>query len=504
MRLQLQGGSYVARSIIANAQRCVNYYPEANRSDSPTPYTYYQRGGLRQKVAAPQIAPVRGLWRASNGTGYAVIGLGVYKIAPNWTLTHLGDLLDPSEVPTSAVDNGTDILLVDGSSHGYTINLASDAFAVVVDPTGTFNGATRVDYIDTFILWNIIGTREFGSTLSGSITFDALYFAGKVGWADPLQTLYINRHEIILLGQLKSEIWYDAGNAGFPFAELPGAYIEHGTCAPYSLASNDVETFWLHQDLQGQGMVISLKGYDVRRVSNHALEFALQNIAKRATLTDAIGWSWQQGGHSFYTLTFPSGDETWVFDLSLESDPTMAWHQEAWTDPTGPGYNLKRHRARCGANIYGLNVVGDWATGVIYSVDPDLYTDHVGGGIGPISWIKGYPHVRSTVDPQTGQLSDANDLTITHNNFSLDIETGMVPLNDDGTAAELVLAYSDDKGKTFSQTPLQSFGKPGEYLTDVDWGRLGVARDRVYELRHSASGPAALNGGWVDVVRNSK
>lgn len=503
MRVQLQGGSYVARSIIANAQRCVNYYPEANRSDSPTPFTYYQRGGLRPLVQGPAL-PVRGLWRASNGVGYCVIGQEVYRIGGDWTLTHLGTLDTPYTTPTSAVDNGTNILLVDGSANGYTINLATGAFAIVSDPTGTFNGATRVDYIDTFILWNIIGTREFGSTLSNEILFDALYFAGKSGWPDILQTLFINRHEIILLGSLKSEIWYDAGNPGFPFAELPGAYIEHGIGAPYSVASNDVETFWLHQDLQGQGMVLSLRGYDVRRVSNHALEFALQEIAARATLTDAIGWCWQQGGHSFYTLTFPSGDETWVFDMALEADPTMAWHQEAWTDPDAGAYNLRRVRGRCGANIGGLNVVGDHDNGTIYAVDQKVYTDTLVplGVAGPISWIKGYPHVR-TGPGQFGPV-DANDMTITHHNFSLDIETGSVPLNADGTPALLTLAYSDDKGKTFSQAPLQEFGAPGQYLTDVDWSPLGMARDRVYELRHSASGPAALNGGWVDVTVNVK
>lgn len=509
MRIPLQGGSYVARSIIANAQRCVNYFPEINRGDSPTPFTFYQRGGLRPLVAPGAPAPVRGLWRASNGTGYCVIGQEVYRITPAWALVHLGTLLTPGDGPTSAVDNATTILLVDGSTNGYTIGLADDSFALVSDPTGTFNGATRVDYIDTYILWNIIGTNEFGSTLSGEIAFDALFFAGKVGWPDPIQSLFVNRRELILLGQLKSEIWYNAGNAGFPWAELPGAYIEHGTVAPFSVASNDIETFWLVQDLQGQGIVLALKGYDIRRVSNHALEHALQKIAARATLADAIGWTWQQGGHIFYTLTFPQGDETWVFDLSLESDPTMAWHQEAWTDPTpaAGAFNLHRVRGRCGAFIGGLNVVGDWQNGTIYAVDQTLYTDTLAPAAqgGPISWIRGFPHIRGTPSQFPGQTADADDNTITHHKFSLDVDVGNVPLDADGTAAKLTLAYSDDKGKTYSLSPLQTIGKPGEYLTDVIWpGPLGMARDRVYELRHSSSGPAALNGGWVTLTPNQK
>jgi len=46
-RLILIGGSYVARSIIANVQRCVNLYPEHNPKDAPVPVTLYQRPGFR-------------------------------------------------------------------------------------------------------------------------------------------------------------------------------------------------------------------------------------------------------------------------------------------------------------------------------------------------------------------------------------------------------------------------------------------------------------------------
>jgi hypothetical protein len=245
-RLDLYGGSYEARSVIANAQRCINYFPEVNRKDSPVPFTYYQRPGLRKLVRdATNRAPVRGLYRASNGNGYCVIGQKVYSISSGWVLTHIGTLATAGTTPVSFIDNGIEIWLVDGSVNGYSIILATNVFSVVVDATGTFTGATRVDYIDTFMIWNVPGTNQFGSTLSNSLSFNALYVAAKTAFPDPLVVPIINRHEIILLGQLKSEIWYDAGNAQFPFALLPGAYIEHGCGAPYSPATADIELFWL-------------------------------------------------------------------------------------------------------------------------------------------------------------------------------------------------------------------------------------------------------------------
>ncbi len=56
-QIDLKGGSYSAKSIIADAQRCVNVYPEKNPEGSPTPFTYYPRYGLKSVVAAMGPAP---------------------------------------------------------------------------------------------------------------------------------------------------------------------------------------------------------------------------------------------------------------------------------------------------------------------------------------------------------------------------------------------------------------------------------------------------------------
>lgn len=495
-RFPLIGASYTARSVIAACQRCINLFPERNPKDSPVPLTHYQRPGLAPLVNDPaNLAPVRGIYQASNGFGYCVIGQVVYSISPAWVLTKLGVLLTPLTTIVSFIDNGTQILLVDNSLFGYVITLANNAFTQVNDPTGTFAGATRVDYIDTFVLWNLPGTRQFGSTLSNSITFDPTQTASKTDYPDPLQTLIVNRHEILLLGRLKSEIWFDAGNAQFPFAELPGAYIEHGIVAVYSVASSDISVFWLSQDLQGDGMVLRQRGYDTRRISNHALEVVIRRMKKTGTISDAIGYTYQQDGHVFYVLAFPSGDQTWVFDDSI-GDPETSWHQRCWTDSNGV---LHRDRSNCCASLYGKIVVGDWQNGTIYSLDLDTYTDTLvpGGVPGPVSYIRTFPHLMTGTDP-TGKIMEADGHMIKHNSFVADLECGLGALEADGEPAQITLYFSDDRGRTFVKDRLQSTGAPGEYKTQPLWRGTGSARDRVYELRHSINGPAALNGAWVD------
>jgi hypothetical protein len=489
MRLPLIGGSYTARSIIANAQRCINLFPEANQKDAPVPLTHYQRPGFRQLVRPPVAAPCRGLYRASNGNGYCVIGANVYSISANWVLTQIGQLAAAALTNNVAfIDNGITLVLADNSGVGYQITLATNAFAQIVDPTNTFVGATTLGFLDTFILWNLPGTNAFGSTLSNEVTFDALYTAGKISYPDPLVGLAVCRREIFLLGALKSEIWFDAGNAGFPFAELPGASFEHGCAAPYSIAQTDVSVFWLGQDLQGQGIVYMGSGYQCTRVSTHALEFAMQGYAK---ISDAIAYTYQQGGHVFYVLIFPTGNATWAYDIS-----TGLWAQRCWTDANG---NLNRDRSNCAAFINGVNVVGDWQNGTLYAMDQSVFTDTVGQVTGPISYIRTFPHISQGMLPN-GQLIPADGKRMKFSRFIADMECGEGALDINNKPPSVGLRYSSNRGKTFGETVLQSAGEAGKYETYPLWSQLGIGRDVVFELSYSFAAPAALNGAWVDAT----
>lgn len=489
-RLPLVGGSYVARSVIANAQRCINLFPEQNPKDAPCPVTHYQRPGYRPLVQAADHSVVRCLYQASNGNGYCVIGQGVYSISPGWALTQIGALSAVKTTPAKMVDNGQQIIVVDNSPLGYTVNLSDNTFAQINDPTGIFQGATTVDYIDTFIIWNLPKTNFFGSSNSNSITFNPTFIAGKTNWPDALQAIVVSRREIYLIGALKSTIFFDAGGALFPFAELPGASFDHGTIAPYSVAQADISVYFLSKDLQGQGMVMKGKGYDCKRISNHALEFALQGYPD---ISDAIGFCYQQGGHLFYQLELPSANATWVYD-----EASTEWHQRAWTDANG---GLNKTRANCYASLYGLNVVGDQANGTLYALDQNIYYDEVDGVRQPISCIRGFPHIMTGIKQVNGQevpvLADGKQMEF--QSFMADIGVGDAPSDVPGKAAQVGLRWSDDRGRTWGNAVLQSNGLPGQYITRPTWqGGLGQARDRVFELSYSFAGPAALNGAWVN------
>lgn len=496
-RLLLLGGAYSARSPIANAQRCINLFPEGNPKDAPVPVTYYQTPGKRLVAGNPGSGPARCLYRASNGQGYYVAGASVYYITPGNGLTLLG-IIGTATGICSMIDNGITVLLVDASSQGYTITLATNAFALFVDPTGTFQGASRVDYLDTFIMWNVLGTNEFGSTLSNELAIDPTYIAAKTGYPDPLQTLIVNRHEILLIGQLKTEIWFDAGGSLFPFAELPGAYFEHGTCARYSVASTDISVFWLSQDLQGQGMVFRAQGYDCKKISNFALDFQIRKMAAQGIIADAVGFCYQQDGHVFYQLNFPTGDQSWVWD-----EASNEWHQRCWSDANGV---LHRDRAQVCANINGQILVGDWQTGDLLALDLTVYTDYVSGALWPISRLRSWPHISAgTMNlglPGLDRPVDWNGRVIQVKQFVLDLECGGGELDAEGNPPEVFLRWSNKRGRvgTFGQAVMQSAGEPGQYEYQPQFRNQGQARDIVLEVEYNFAGEAALNGAWIDAT----
>lgn len=488
-RFPLTGGAYQSRTVIANAQRCVNLYPEINPAHSPVPVTYYQVPGKRLLVPNPfpGNGGARCLYLASNGTGYYVAGNRVYVITLGNTLDLLGTINTSTGI-CSMADNGTYVWLVDGSDKGWTIKLSDNSFALFVDPTGTFTGATKVDYLDTYLLWNFPGTDKWGSTLSNTLTIDPTYIATKTTYPDPLQTIIVNKHEIHLLGTLKSEIWFDAGGALFPFAELPGAYFEHGTVAKYSCASSDIHVYFLSQDYQGQGMVLRIRGYEMTKISNHALDYQIRKMYQNGgNISDAVGYCYQQDGHLFYVLNFPSADQTWVWD-----EATQEWHQRAWVDNNGA---LHRDRVQCCAPINGLMLGGDWETGDLLVLDQTVYSDYVAGRYYPQQCIRGFPHLMQGMIslglPGYDKARAGDGKVIQVESFQLDLQCGT------GVPAEVIVRWSNDRGLTFVNSRLLALGNPGQYAFRPLTRNLGQTWDFVFEIQYSIDGEAACQGAWV-------
>ena len=354
----------------------------------------------------------------------------------------------------SMASNGSVVMMVNSGPEGYIINPTANTVTVITDPD--FVGATRVEFIDGYFMFNKLGTGQFQITQLYGTDIDSLDFATAEGAPDNIVSILVDHREVWLFGETTTEIYYNSGNADFPFERIQGAFIEHGCAAAFSVCKLDNSVFWLAIDERGKGMVYRALGYEPTRVSTHAIEYA---ISQMATIDDAVAYAYQQEGHSFYQLTFPSAQQTWVFDAS-----TNMWHERAWRDPSDN--SMKRHRSNCQMQFGGQTIVGDFENGKLYVLDMETFSDDGD----PIPRIRACPHI-------------SNDYKwLFFSALQIDMQTGVGLANGQGDNPQAMLQWSDDGGHVYGNEHWASFGRIGERRTRVRWRRLGRSRDRVFKL----------------------
>lgn len=458
-RIALVGGAYQSRSVIASAQRSLNLYgePMPQNQGEAAPVAHYPTPGLTVLGTLPQSG-VRGIKQATTGGIYAVAGNGVYLVDPTaWTGTLLGNISGLRPYPVSMQDNGNTLVIVDGTAGGWTVDLPSHAFAAISDPA--FYGADRVDYLDTYLLFNKPNTPQFYSSDSLATTFDSLWFANKESYSDLLVSLAVAKREIWLIGERTTEVWYNSGASDFPFEQIQGTFVDHGCRAKYSVAVYDDAVYWLSYDRAGQGIVLHGAGYTVQRVSTFAIE---QELTTYPTISDAIGFVYSLGGHAVYVLTFPTADHTWCYDLT-----TQQWHEWCWIDNNGAEH---RHRANCCYPCNGTVVVGDWQNGNLYALDGAVYTDNGQ----PIKRQRAFPHI-------TQEFS-----RVFYREFLADLETGnAVP-----EASSTVVTLASSTFTAANNTLLESYAVAGETTWTLASGTSAEIEND--QLAGPAAGGASL------------
>lgn len=475
MKTAFLGQAYASRSPILSSQTAINIYPELAEAGGSEVGGFYGTPGLQSIFQGS--GEVRGMWVTSGGSPgfyalFAVIGASVYRLDANYNATLLGTL-PTNNGRVSIVDNGTQFAVAhSGGWHAGAITGSSIA-SVSGAPSGSILSAG-----DNYVLFTGNSGGQFGLTALGDLTtIDPLDVATAEGWPDDCVSLIMDYREVWLFGTETIEVWNDTGNSTFPYERAPGGFIEQGCAAARSVAKGDNSVFWLGRDRNGRGIAYRSNGYMPLRISTHAIEDAWSGFE----ISDAIGFIYQEEGHTFYMLSFPTGNMTWVYDIA-----TKMWHQRAYMDANGL---LNRHRANCYAFFNGDHLVGDFQNGKIYRMDLDLTTDD------------GTPIYRE----RAWELSDSEG--IEHRKFRMDM-LEVIALTGDGDgagAAPLMwMQISKDAGRTFGYERFQKLGKIGQRKARARWRRLGSGRDIVLRAATNMTQRVSWAGAYMDGAVLSK
>ena len=451
-------GSYESQNPTIAGERTINLFAErvpvggtARAALDPAP-------GLTE-FATLTKAPGRGIF-FEDGRLFAVYGDTLYEIDANGTPTARGTVLvdsNPATISTNG-DGGSELFVTSGD-RGDILDLTTNTFLAGEVSDITFGGQLDGFFVG---LDAASSTMKISEALDGQ-TWDATQIAQRTAASDPWLAQMIVTREIYLFGEKTGEVWYNAGRSPFPFAQRPGAFFEVGILAPFSLSKFGGTMAWLGRSEHGTGGVYWMNGYHPDEISTPAVRWAIQQYEDAGEITDAIGWSYEREGHSFYVLTFPRADRTWVYDAT-----TNQWHERGfWSSPDN---DFLAYRPQYHAVGFGRNLVCDNNGNKMYSLSSEVYTDVDGEEL---------RRVRQFQSPTRGNRRWF------FTSAELECERGVGLAVAEGALGhdpQVALQYSNTGGKTWSDNRFRSVGQRGEYDTRVRWDGCGSGRTRMWRL----------------------
>jgi hypothetical protein len=454
--------------------------------------------GLSQTIASSQMytsSPGAVVTGAIAGTTLTVSAVTSGTLFVGQTIQGTGVTTQTIITALGTGTGGIGTYTVNNSQTVLSLTLYALNWTVLPSSDGAFTGGETCDIVDNYFVYNRPASQQFGasgvlSPISGSTSFSS-----KDGSPDNLVALIADHREVYLMGEASSEVWTDVGGNPFPFQRIPGTNTQHGIAAKFSLARFGNSFAYVSRNNRGQAQIMQMNGYIPTRISNHAVENSITN----QYIDDAIAWTYQLEGHEVYVVSFPTLQLTWAYDIA-----SGMWHKWLYTNNDG---TYSRHRGNCCAVFQGMVLVGDYANGNIYELDKQNYTDNgqyvrrlrraphlvsdfqrqyfdelqiqFQPGVGTTGLSVGssrkfigspyiiYPNATLTVGPMEilylGVANQLNSSTPT-------------------TYPQAMLRFSNDGGSTWSREYTVTIGQTGKYKNRAIWRRLGMARDRVFEV----------------------
>lgn len=412
-----------------------------------------------------------------NDKVYAIVDDTVYKLTINTTtLTATSQSLGTIGTFTGRVSwdanrSSKEVMLVTGdfedSTEGWLIDTENDVLTQITD--ADFNGGITVRQIDSYFVVNTPNSDRLQSTSSNDgSSVNALDFASAEAAPDKTVAVERDKGDLWVFGENSSEVWYNDGGTGFPFARRGGAVLDIGCAAAFSIQKIQNTMIWLSSERE----IVRAQGYSPETISS---EFLNKEIQSYETVSNAFSYTYYDRGSLFYAITFPNVQKTWVCDLK-----TGLWHQQAfWTENA----SFTRSKVNCCLRYKNLNLVGDFETGKIY-IYGDNYLDDNGQEI----------HRIVTLPFQHSQF---NQIEISR--LELHVEVGKASITGSYTEPMLMMRHSEDGGYTWSNERTGSLGKTGEYSKRIFWTRVGTKREWLFELSISDPVKFSIIDATIDI-----
>lgn len=441
---------YQSESKPFSSQRCVNWIPTVAEGGALNSIALLQPSGLKQVVDS-LVAGNRG-GQALSEVPFFVNGNSLISVSSSSVVTNHGTIDGSGRV--SLANNGQYLVIVVPGGKAYAFNNVDNSLNQITDTD--FRASDTVVFKDGYFVFSASdGSVFFNSALNDPFTYDALDFGTAEINPDKITALHVNHNELFVGGSETIELFQNIGGAGFPFQRIPGANIQKGVHAKFSLIEFDNTFCFVGGGLNEESAVWKVTGSSsAQKISTDAIDKEIQKFNK-AEIEKSFSMTKTERGQFLAYFTFESEripSRTFVYNATA----TTLLGQRVWFEAQ-TGVTDNSFRVWSIVSAYGKLLCGDKDTGIIGEFDDDTLTYY------------GEPIFRQMV---TAPFSE-NGLPIFAGEFEATFESGVGLTTGQGSDPIVRMDKSDDGGRTFNSETRRTIGKIGEYGQRSIWRRQG-------------------------------
>jgi len=454
----IAGPTYTNRSLPVSSQVTRNFYLEAN-SQGNEQLALMPFPGLKLFSTGGGVA--RGMPRLSNAL-YSITDNDLYSVDSSGTQTYVGNI-DGTARCDYTEDQVGNLVIATGAGKPY----AYDGTDLAQGKDDDLPSASTVTYINRRVVYDGHGGDIAFSDLSDPLTVDSANVMIAESKPDDMKAVRAFKQQVYAFGETSIQPLYNSGSGNPPYSFILNSTQEIGIDSIHSISSNRNYIYFVGSDL----MIYQLAGLDIRPIGNPAIG---QAISKYTATDDAYGVCFSLDNMDFYLLSFPTGNETWLFN-----EQTGLWTNLSY------GKDGDQHLISDYQFIYGKHLVSDRRNGNIYELDFDTYTDN-GDTI---------QHRRDTLSIN-GSTFGAPGAEVFMDTLGLVIEPGTSLVTDESA---IMMEFSDDNGRSWSSEEWEYVGQQGDYENVIEWYQLGSFRNRMFRFTMSDAIKWTLISGYVEV-----
>lgn len=463
-QLEIATGFYTSDSLPLCAQRCINWIPVIPQASSLNGRALFDAPGIT--LFSSLVGVNRGA-QEMNEVPYFVNGNLLYSVNSNGVAVSHGEVEGSGRV--SLANNGQYLVVVIPGGKAYAYDRIGNTIAEITDVDFTARKANNVVQKDGyFVFASADGKVFFNSALNDPFTFDGLDIGTAEINPDKIVALHVNHNELFVCGLVSIEPFQNIGGSGFPFQRIPGADIQKGVHAKFSLVDFDNSFVFVGGGYNELSAIWKIQGSSTSiKISTSAIDNAIQEFT-RAEIEKSFSWVYSMDGSFFVGFTFESdriASKTFVYDATASAlSGSSVWHERQ------TGVTDNRWRVNSIVSSYGKLLVADYINGNIGFIDKKSYTE--------------YGEVM--VQEKASKPFSAGGLPSFVGTIQLTMESGVGLAVGQGSDPIVRMDYSDDGGRTFSSEFSRSYGKVGEYMSLPTWRRQGrIPRHRVIRFKTS-------------------